>query len=61
MPNVKCGCPSLASNENEKNGQHSVSKEITVAAKSRFSEERGTLNTYPSSVDFTSEAFSLST
>ncbi len=61
MPNVKTGCPAFASNENEKNGQHSVSNEMTVAAKSRFSEERGTLNTYPSSVDFTSDALSLST
>ena len=61
MPNVKIGCRAFASNENERNGQHSVSNEITVAAKSRFSEERGTLNTYPSSVDFTSDALSLST
>ena len=61
MPNVKTGCPAFASNENERNGQHSVSSEITVAARSRFSEERGTLNTYPSSVDLTSDALSLST
>ena len=27
MPNVKTGCPAFASNENEKNGQHSVSSE----------------------------------
>ena len=32
MPNVKTGCPAFASNENEKNGQHPVSSEITVAA-----------------------------
>ena len=36
MPNVKIGCRAFASNENERNGQHSVSNEITVAAKSGF-------------------------